>query len=181
MLVSFSRSCSTASDYASFISAFDFVNIQLVSVTGAQCVANINFYTEYLISAFTLAVLDLSLALAPRSGVDSAGDRGVPAAVLPVPAVRAPAAARARPQNASSLSRWLMLSMSSDLDSADDMRLARRLVIRGFQKLVYVAAFLLYPRVSTEVLRLYVCTEVEGVSYLVCKLCVCAAKINCVA
>lgn len=53
-----------------------------------------------------------------------------------------------------------------NLSSSNEGRAWRKRVRRNFWKLLLFLLFLVYPTVSATVLRLYVCIDVEGVSYL---------------
>jgi hypothetical protein len=68
----------------------------------------------------------------------------------------------------------LTLMERRDIRDTDEVRQQYRLWRAKALKLMAFALFLIFPNISRMVLSMFVCREVEGVSYMVCPCCSCS-------
>lgn len=144
--LSFSVEIPWPSKFRALMSSLSFFNFDFIRITSVDCIFETNYYRRLLIVSLTpllLFAVVFILYLLPKYC----------AKTFPV------------------LVRKIWIKFFGESDEASDdperVKMARKRSRRRFWRMLIFALFLIWPTVSSTVLRLYVCRKVVGTWYLV--------------
>jgi len=132
--------------YKSFISFFSVLNFDIIQAANVECVVEPGqVYYKKFVTIMLLPILLVSFIILfyyiPKVLWNTFGTRNLPREVIDG-------------------------DVTSHVDVSAIRKLARRRTFRKAMKMILFILFLLYPLVSSTVLRLYVCKDINGTSYL---------------